>query len=455
LEDTFAIDIIVKNKILYLGIDNNGLSIINATDYLNPFFLTRYNDTISSYHGFDIKNNYLYSANYYYSLDIFNIENVSNLQLINSHQTKTDNSDIYVVNNYAFLISIFSGLIIFDINDVYTPQIIGWFNCEGYTYDLFVKDDYLYLADGKSGLEIYDIQKLSNPYEVGECLNSFEKRLSTIFVSNDYAFLGGYSNFLSIANITNPLEPIEIITEYYSFQIVDIFVEENLAYLSRGISGFAILDISDFSNIQTIGYNNCAPAYVVSLEKKEDLLYISNYAQGVWIFDISNISNPIKVGEINTLGIAENICIKDNYLIVQESLFLIGFEIFDISTEIPTLISQFKTHVWGVDDGDYWANDIFVQENFVYISCKEDGIKIVDITNPANPNSYFNISNIGRVETLEIMNDYIFIACGYDGFKIYTTPHKQKYAIALYLIPVIPVMIAISIIVGIRRYRKS
>lgn len=140
----------------------------------------------------------------------------------------------------------------------------------------------------------------------------------------------------------------------------DVWVENNIAYVSHWDAGLILLDVSDPSNPQFISQTLYGPeeegnTHVAVPAKGGNLVVVGDedFTPGPWgffrIFDSQDKTNPVEIGTFAT----ENA----------------------LGAPPPP--------------GDYSAHNVIVRGNTAYLSWYSDGIQLLDISQPANP------SNIG------------------------------------------------------------
>ncbi len=239
---------------------------------------------------------------------------------------------------------------------------------DGNTNDIFIVGSAAYVACGWGGLKIYDI---SNPNSV-----TLEGELD------------------GIGDITS------------------ISIKDTYAYLAAGVEGLKVVDIGDVANLSVKG----------SLEEPGDDHYateveiVGNYAiyadmdDGLKIIDITNPLNPTKLNDYDHVNFnTADIAINDTYVYVS-NLDLNRIEVLDLSNiYIPTMIGYYQDAVNG-------PSDIKVVGDLVYVADAEDGLEIINASNPSN------LKEIGNYTTEHAFSVYVNGSYAYlsssSGFEI-------------------------------------
>lgn len=269
---------------------------------------------------------------------------------------------------------------------------------------VFVQGDYAYLLGEGNQLEIIDISDPANPTPAG--VYYCPEYIHNVFVSSHYAYLA--AGFLYIVDIFDPANPIEI-GRYEESSAVDVFVKDDLAYLTQRNPGLVILDISDLSNPIFLG--NCslpAGAFLVFVSGDFAYLIDSYWNTGhLQIVDVSDPTNPIRTGVYaEDWGNISDIFVVDNYAYTA----VYDMVIIDISdTENPSII--------GIYIGQTWK--LFIESDYAYIAGgHEDSLKVVDISDPANPVLAASYDTPGTPSDIFVANGYIYLADGGSGLLI-------------------------------------
>ena len=309
---------------------------------------------------------------------------------------------------------------------------------------------YLYVANKEAGLKIYDISTVSSPTLVATVSTSAFGTLHVMNVSQsgDYLYLAIGNSFtnpqpggIAIVDVTNPVVPI--VTDYYMVPSSAsgggiVKVEGNYAYLGAMMSGLVILDVTNKSNIifvsqfvPSINYppiTSPNPNYYNArgMEVKNSIVYLCYDGGGFRIVNCTNKSAPVETGRwCNPVMYSpfdhpkayNNIVLDDPYAYI--AVDYCGMEVLNISdTSNITL-----TGWWNPYDcpNNNWftsavhANEIHYDKNCkqVFLSTGKSDMIVVDVTNPALPDScnfYGGVSNSIGTWGVGVYQDEIFLS---------------------------------------------
>ncbi|MBT8189559.1 MAG: choice-of-anchor B family protein, partial [Bacteroidia bacterium] len=270
-------------------------------------------------------------------------------------------------SEYAILGNVDSILVI-DVSDCYDPVRIFGFDGGNSTVwrDFKTYNDYLYaVCDNCSeGLHIFDMSGLpSNPVTHVLSTTAFFTKAHNIFIDTTSARLYAVGSntalegmvVLDISTPDNPtlLDNIHLDQEAgepsENYYIHDVYVKNDTAYASHGYLGYYVWDMTNLDSIELLGDYN-SPGYNHS-SWNHDSGTFAYYAEEI------PLGQPMAVIDLTNLGDPVN----------------------DIQ-----LLYTFKDPI-STTDNDVTPHNPFVHNDTLYISYYEDGLKVYDLTNPAQP----------------------------------------------------------------------
>jgi hypothetical protein len=269
----------------------------------------------------------------------FEIYDYSDPQLVGCAATDGLATGVDVAGNYIYIADQYNGLCIFDISDPSNPIFTGHYDTGGFTEYVVVKDSIAYLADGDSGLVILNVSDPSNPGYLGGWTQSNYYAV-TVFVADTIAYLGNIlGDPLKIINVANPSNPF-LIANFPQNPgggvIVSACVVDTFAFLagSWGIADdlyhFLIANVSDPANpvfLSGLEFDQASIKVVV----EGNYAYVNNQSDGIRIIDISNPEQPIEVSCFNeAIAYGYGPAVYDSIMVTPE-LNEEGFSIVNVA----------------------------------------------------------------------------------------------------------------------------
>jgi len=251
----------------------------------------------------------------------------------------------------------------------------------------------------------------------------------SVFVENDIAFMLSGQQLL-LFDVSTPASPILISSLELPYYAMDVYVKDDLAYLSQIDYGFSIIDVSDSANpvllstVTDIGY-------VTDIHVNGDFAYVSRPSAGdfdyaIRVYDITNPSNPIYMNKLCYGQGVRRLVTNDTHLYTAYSgEFLNGtryssIKIFNI--EDPYLIWQ---------TGEFYEPErsitfeLFISGSFLYagqVTGSGNYLNIYNVASPSNPTFVNQFSVEGVIIDLHVVDStYAYLATNEVGLIIVNT----------------------------------
>jgi len=236
----------------------------------------------------------------------------------------------------------------------------------------------------------------------------------SIFVNDNLVFLAAHANGLYIIDVSNPNDPQEI-ANFSRRWVEDVYVSGNYVYVAYS-SGLGIVDISDPAKPKELGYAETR-GHPHGIFVSENYVYLAceatvlgNSWQGLYIFDVINPSNPVKIGYYPNSGKTErDIYVFNNYAFIASG----GDGLIIINVSDPT------NPQWA---GNYnvsnFAAGVFVQEVYAYIANGNDGLSIINISDPTKPQETGSYDTPNFASRVFANRDYVYVVDELGGLRI-------------------------------------
>ncbi|NGX42509.1 MAG: hypothetical protein K940chlam7_00789 [Chlamydiae bacterium] len=231
-----------------------------------------------------------------------------------------------------------------------------------------------------------------------------------VTISGTYAYVtDGVSGFqiINVSNVTNPTLAGSYDTPGEAYGVA---ISGNYAYVGDGSSGLQIIDVSNVVNLTLAGfYDTLVQAWDVAISG--NYAYVADGNSGLRVIDVSNVANPTLEGSYNTPGYTRGVALSGNYAYVADDDF--GLQIIDVSiVSNPTLAGFYDTPV-------IRAWNVAVSGNYAYVADNWNGaLWIIDVSNVANPTlaSFYNTTGYARC--VAVSGNYAYVADAGSGLQI-------------------------------------
>ena len=182
-------------------------------------------------------------------------------------------------------------------------------------------------------------------------------------------------------------------------------VWKDRAYVADTRRGLVVLDITGELPTTTWIQSNSA-AYGLHLER--DLAFVAAYEHGLQIFDISELDSPALVGSLETPGYAWDVWVQGGFACVAD--FNEGLTVVDVS--FPSNPRYVTTITWA---RRYQSAEIVRGEGTVaYVAAADHGLIVIDVSDPLHPvvAAKYRPTRIGAVEGLAVRDGIVYLAMG-------------------------------------------
>jgi len=248
-----------------------------------------------------------------------------------------------------------------------------------------------------------------------------------VAVKGNYAYVADSryatsSTGLQIFDISDPFSPV-LAGSYTTNQgdFTDIVIDGNYAYIAASSLGLLVFDISDPLNPALAGSCDERDGLARAVAVQGDYAYITNYESlgggenELLIIDILDPENPSLEDIINLENLygasARGIDVSGEYAYLatydDKHLRIVG-----IDPEKPS----FKQLVgsWATDSGQY-AYNVKVKGIYAYLAQSNEGLKIINITDPSDMSVVAVCDTNGRAYWIFLQDDIAYIADGGGG----------------------------------------
>jgi len=265
-------------------------------------------------------------------------------------------SKVRIVGNLAVVL-IEEQLVIYDIGNLEDGiQELGRLEILDGLQDLVVSGSYVFLAADVEELVIINISDPTNPNIIGQVSGVFSKEndggwgLEHIAVNNGYAYATNSSGNLAIYNVSDPISP-EFIKEVPWIEGLTLWehlsISDNHLYNARGEQFFSF-SLADPENpllqdatSATVEYQDGRSNNATGFTINGNYAYITSGLSGLKVINISNPSNMVEVGSAHGLGKGNAVSISDGVAYVANEFGVV--DIYDVSVPSdPTFITQYN-----------------------------------------------------------------------------------------------------------------
>jgi len=265
----------------------------------------------------DVWGNYAYAVNQFGPIQIIDLSYLPNfpesVRTVNNFLNENIQGahTIFIKDGFAYVSMNGSppyDLRILDLSDPILPVEVGHYahpeedSLRADAHDAYAYGNRLYVANLAGGVSILDISDKSNPVLLK--IHHYEGNFThNVWTTDDGKYLlttdedvGGHVKIWDITDLNN----IELASEYNSNTgaiVHNVYVKGNLAYMSYYTSGLRVIDITDPTQPEEVGYFDTNPIGGAQFEgawsaypfSPSGLVFVSDMGTGLWILKLEVI----------------------------------------------------------------------------------------------------------------------------------------------------------------------
>jgi len=298
--------VFATDSVLIAGrFEGKGLYFVDISNILSPVVKQIYSQNIGYVRGLEIRDNIIFASTGN-GLKIFQINGLDSINLISELDYGVTSWRVDANDSIVAIGGYYEDVHLINISDLFAPSYIKKIEMPTsmVVEDIYLRDNFLFICGDYGGPYIYDISDPNNPLELwdGDNLSG-----ESMFPAEDknVLFLGDY-NQLTVLNIENIVNPVEITSFSVFNRIIDIFAKNDYLFLSsfdqyQYESFLLIYDITNLNNIIQVG-TAYTPNWAYNIFVNDDFIFLADFEDGVYIFDLDDITTKISFEEKEILG---------------------------------------------------------------------------------------------------------------------------------------------------------
>ncbi len=361
--------------------------------------------------------------------------------------------DLAVSGNFAFVAAGSGGLRVVNILDPAAPAEVGFFLLEGQNaLGLDHASGLVFLAE-TGGLRIVDVSTPSAPAQ--RSFWAADAPIIDVHVSGNYAYLAASANGLVVLNISNPAAPQKT-GELYTdgMWISDVAVSGNTACLTDSVQGQVL--VVDVGAPATPVLKGTLPfANAMTVQSRPGFAFAAARNGGVRIIDTSNPEASVQKSEFVSCGSAGGVAWCPSYATCGDGVYAAmgdtGLHALSIQDPAnPRIMSRVDTPgsakaaflkdglihladhnrglrivnwisgetVGALETGFSSARHLIVDGNYAYVSDRERGLKIIDITDKTKPGQVYEYLVASSMYACDVKEGRAYAAHGDSGLRV-------------------------------------
>lgn len=355
-----------------------------------------------------VRNGYAYVAAGSAGLLVVNVVNAASPNQVNALAT-TNAQDVAISGRHVYLADGSGGLRVIRIDSAAAPSLLATLATSN-ALGVYVHANRAYVADGSAGLRIINISNPAAPAVLGSLATTDAQ---AVVVSGVYAYVADGAGGLRVIDISTPATPVLRAT-VPTTNARDVSVSGRIAFVADGSGGLRIINIT----------NPLAPSQLAPLATTDaqgvaiagGMVYLADGSAGLRVINAGNESAPVQTYQVATTNAQGVFAAFGPHAYVADGAG--GLRVVTLAS-MGSNMNQ-VTRIARSASPDDNPNQIFISGNYAYVSSAQLGIRIFDVSDPANPIYLSTIATTGA----EVVNLYA------EGHFLYTA--QKQYGAAVY-----------------------
>lgn len=351
---------------------------------------------------------------------------------------------------YAFVVAANRALFLVDVSDHTHPRLVSTVYEDYYVEDAVASGPTLYLSDGINGLRVYDISTTNNPVLIGKLANV--RYNGRILAAGSYLYDSLNDGGLAIYDVTTRSAPKEISFKKIPGRAGDIELAGETLYLSNRGGGLILVDVSNPAAPEVLSQ----PSYPANDGRlSQTTFYLASDLAGLYVLDVTRPRSPAVKDRYRTVGVVRAVQVISGSAYVTD--FHNGFSVLDVSS--PSAIRVAASFdiadpplAAAVADGRAYVacgtgglkilsvggtslallgtyapscQAVAISGKNAVLARGDQGIELVDVSNPAAPTRAGSLPLSGWVDQLVVRGGMAYVGNGSDLFVVnIATPAK-------------------------------
>ena len=384
-----------------------------------------FDQTWNNLTAIDVKGQLAYLAHGEWGLYVRNVSNPYVVLAVGEVDTPGNASAVIVDGTLAYVADWESGVQIIDVSSPDTPAIIGSFDTNGQAQNLALQGKTLFVADGDAGLLCLDVSNPASPQYVCAIGATYTYDVDLYGGIVVVGTEGGLYTFQVGAGLAD-LPLVGVFDAGY--EVWDVRVRGDVAYVAAGADGFLTLDVSEPTNPVLLDQYDVNADHYRKLDVQGHLAYVIDSAPSGGQLQIFDVSDPSNIKHVWT---APGTNLMDAFAFGEVVFYTYanGFGALNVSDPYNAFV------MWTVSPGTNMTA-CWVQGYHLYIVSQVSsgiGLFIYDITDLNAPNQIYTWSGVSTIQyDIFVEGDSAYIVdaanTGYSEHWNITNPYNPYYS---------------------------
>jgi hypothetical protein len=303
---------------------------------------------------------------------------------------------VKIIGDYLYIGGLETAITVYDISNPYMPRFAFDLDFSGYPHEFKLRNDTLFVAAYHGGVVLLDVADRSRPQLIEQ------------YLMPDYVYgleLDGYliyacahrSGLYTLDIRWNGNPPVIGHNSDFGSAREAMLIDDGLIVLD-GYGALRLVDVSIPSLPETI-WSTALDFNSLGFQIVEDMVFVANWIHGVKLLELQGKTEAELIDNKVTYSVCKSLSLADNRIFAAASTG--GLMVFDDDLK-PSLTPGLAI------DGD--CLEIRISGNLGFLSSDENGLNIVDLSDPGGIKTLSNFKSEGWVRSSSYTGERAFLA---------------------------------------------
>ncbi len=403
-----TVDLAFMGDAVVVASRSGGLHVVDVSDVENPRLIQTIKGQ-KNYSSVWVLGDIVYASDADRQLDIFR-QSDGRLTLSGSLPLNGKVTDYILDGERLYISEVSSGVGVLDISDPEQPRRIGFVGTPGHPGGLALYGDYLYVACSSQGVQIVDT-RLIEPINVMASVNTPYTAFALV-LDGQWIYIADYRGGLQVVDSSDP-DDLKIVATLPTHKASMALVKAgDMVFMALAGNGILGIDVSN--PLQPKLVNHFVPDVSVSdLAARDSTLFVSTFKKQLLKIDISDPWRPTVVASVDLPGRPLRIALagEDVFVAAEKA----GLLVVRFTPGQPGRLIGSLTRPWPMEDFSQ-ALDIAVHGDIAYLVQGEQGLQIIDISQPKKPKEVALIPLPAQGLSIQLSETYAVVATRWKGY---------------------------------------
>lgn len=424
-----TVDLVLRGDLLLAASGRGGISLVDIRDPSKPQILQNMGAG-KLYTKLQIVGKYLYAADGDKQIDVFLLGKTERLTFVRSLALAGSVRDFFLDGERLFVAESTFGVSLIDVSHPANPQRTGTVGTSGNPRALARYGNYLYVASSLQGVQIVDMRR----FETSRYMSSTDTPGSAqqVLLDGVWLYVADGEAGLQVFERGDPLGLKLVASVPTRGESTRLVKQGDFLYLGVKDYGLQVYNVASPDAPQRVGSLQTAGQFSDLLARGSSLFAASRNKRKLYRIDITNPRSPWLAETVALPGRPWRIAFAGKDILVAAEKA--GLQIVRFEPEAEGRLIGSLASPWPMSDFSTTIG-VAVRDDYAYLVQGEQGLLVVDISDPQNPRAVKLLEVPGQLLDISLTNNYAVVSSRWQGLWFFdiSQPRQPHLAANIYL----------------------